>query len=172
MTRSRAAPSAANVEASLSRVLAALAPLRDHPDVAALLLAPDQPAPAPFWSPPMLRVSLRRVNEHATRYAETVPDGSLTDLVLDDVLVNSPWTAWHTLAHAPAGNPAHDAGVGHGRSLLKVRMEEATSLDETLADYGATLARASAPAAPVYYLAKAAHETDWRGGIAGAGGAI
>lgn len=161
VARARAASSAADVGATLSRVLAALAPLRDHPDVAALLLSPDQPAPGPFWSPPMLRVSVRRINEHATRYADTVPEGSLTDLVLDDLLINSPWTAWHTLAHTPVGNPAPDAAVGHGRSLLKVRMAETTSLGESLTDYGATLARAAAPAAPVYYLAQAAHQTDW-----------
>jgi len=163
LARQGAESPAAQVEATLSYLLTTLAPLRDHPDVAALLLSMDQPAPAPCWSPPLLRVSLRRIHEHATRYAETVPEGSLTDLVLDDVLINSPWTAWHTLASLPASftGAADGAGPGHGRSLLKVSKQE-TSLDETLTEYGATLARAAAPSAPVFYLANTARDADWQ----------
>jgi hypothetical protein len=158
---SRSAAAGKVVPARQRHVLTALEPLRDHPDAAALLLAADRPAAAPFWSPPLLRVSLRMIREHATRFLETVPDGSLTDLVLDDRIVNSPWTAWNTLSWTPTFGPDAASAAGHGRSLLKVRRAQ-EQRDEMLARYGATLARVATPAAPVYYLASESRESDWR----------
>src|SRR4051812_36693951 len=85
----------------LADVLAALTVIEDHPDVRALRLAND--AVAPFWYPPLLRAGLKRVQRHATRFAETIPLGSLTDCVLDHLLTNSPWTAWRYLDRLPHG---------------------------------------------------------------------
>jgi hypothetical protein len=70
--------------------------LADHPDVRALWLMREQAA-TPFPHPPLLRVGLKMVQHHSTSFAETVPLNSLTDLVLDNLVLNSPWTAWREL---------------------------------------------------------------------------
>jgi hypothetical protein len=66
----------------------------DHPDVRALSLDPNAPAPQSFLFPPMLRVGLRRVREHATKFAETIPYGSLTDRLCERELTSSAWSVW------------------------------------------------------------------------------
>lgn len=65
-----------------------------HPDVRALQLPPDASAPQPFDFPPMLRIGLRRVQRHATKFADTIPVGSLTDRMLDRQVTSSAWSAW------------------------------------------------------------------------------
>jgi hypothetical protein len=101
------------------------------------------------------------IREHATRFLDTIPDGSLTDLVLDDRIVNSPWTAWNTLSWTPTFAPDAASAAGHGRSLLKVRRAQ-EQRDEMLVRYGGALARVATPAAPVYYLASESRESDWQ----------
>jgi hypothetical protein len=65
-----------------------------HPDVRALTLNPDAPAPQPFAFPPMLRIGLRRVQQHATKFADTIPVGSLMDRMLDRLVTSSSWSVW------------------------------------------------------------------------------
>jgi hypothetical protein len=65
-----------------------------HPDVRALSLEPNSPAQQPFVFPPTLRVGLRRVREHATRFADTIPFGSLTDRLCDREMTGSAWSVW------------------------------------------------------------------------------
>ena len=65
-----------------------------HPDVRALSLEPNAPAQEPFVFPPMLRIGLRRVREHATRFADTIPFGSLTDRLCDREMTSSAWSVW------------------------------------------------------------------------------
>jgi hypothetical protein len=84
----------------LQRVLGFLEIISDHPDVRALTLPPNQPAGS-FWRPPLLRAGLQRVQAHATHFAATIPLESLTDVVLDNLVVNSPWTAWRKLDRTP-----------------------------------------------------------------------
>jgi len=103
----------------LAHVLGALAAVGDHPDVCALLLAEDAPATAPFWCPPLLREGLKRVRRHATRFAETIPLGSLTDCVLDRLVLNSPWTAWRYLERLPLGLEAASRAVANKRLFAR-----------------------------------------------------
>lgn len=93
-----AGPNAKEIDRLLKKVMKFLGQqIADHPDVRALQLTDEQTSPAPFWQPPLLRLGLERVQRHATRVERTVPLNSLTDRVLDNLLVNSPWTAWREL---------------------------------------------------------------------------
>ncbi|HZG54525.1 MAG TPA: hypothetical protein VEZ40_20655, partial [Pyrinomonadaceae bacterium] len=80
------------------------AEISDHPDVRALQLKSEAEAER-FPHPPLLRVGLKLVQRHAMNFAETIPLNSLTDLVLDNLLMNSPWTAWRELV-AASSNPS------------------------------------------------------------------
>ncbi len=88
------------VASQLQRALEFLTIIADHPDVRALNLLKDQPSES-FWYPPLLRAGLKRVQDHATRYVATIPLESLTDVVLDNLTTNSPWTAWRHLDRTP-----------------------------------------------------------------------
>ena len=82
----------------LLRVLQAVHPqLLDHPDVRGLILIDDEPAGRSFDFPPMLWRSLKLAQKHATLYYETIPLGSLTDNVLDSLVLDSPWSAWRSI---------------------------------------------------------------------------
>lgn len=71
-----------------------------HPDVRALSLKDDVPASQPFDFPPMLRAGLQRVQQHATKFADTIPVGSLTDRMLDRLLTSSAWSVWRQSVEA------------------------------------------------------------------------
>ncbi len=86
------------VASLLRKVLAFLsAEVGEHPDVRALNLRESEPPGQPFPFPPLLWLGLKRLQRHATLFAETVPFDSLTDSVLENVLTDSPWTAWREL---------------------------------------------------------------------------
>lgn len=75
--------------------------LADHPDIRALQLKLNEPAATPFSHPPLLQAGLERVQHHSVTCANTIPYGSLTDCVLDNVLANSVWTAWRKFDQGP-----------------------------------------------------------------------
>jgi PAS domain-containing protein len=68
--------------------------LGSHPDVRALCLAPDAPASNPFAYPPLVRIGLQRVEQHATRFADTIPLDSLTERMLTKQITSSLWSIW------------------------------------------------------------------------------
>lgn len=93
------------IEALFGEVMNFLsAEISDHPDVRALRLKSEAEAER-FPHPPLLRVGLKLVQRHAMNFTETIPLNSLTDLVLDNLLLNSPWTAWRELV-AAASDPS------------------------------------------------------------------
>jgi hypothetical protein len=68
--------------------------LGGHPDVRALLLDLESPAPEPFPFPPLLRIGLQRVRRHATRFTDTIPLDSLTERMQASQVTASPWSVW------------------------------------------------------------------------------
>lgn len=123
----------------------------DHPDVRALLLDEGKPAATPFYHPPLLRVGLNRVERNSIRFAETIPVDSLTDLVLESLVANSPWTAWRRLDRAPISDPgAPKLTTGGKGEMITRKMKPSagaqsddaggvTTLDPTKSLYGASL---------------------------------
>ena len=100
----RAGQTDREADALLKHVLSFLrSRVKDHPDVRALLLDAGQPAPEPFWHPPLFRAGLRMVQRHATEFVSTITPRSLTDCVLEATVFNSPWTAWRHLPRLPQG---------------------------------------------------------------------
>ena len=73
----------------------------DHPDVRALTLKENRRAEKPFWYPPALSDGIKLVEIHAIFHDDTIPVGSLTDLVLDSMIPDSPWTAWKDIPIDP-----------------------------------------------------------------------
>ncbi|MCY7375490.1 MAG: hypothetical protein LH472_05910 [Pyrinomonadaceae bacterium] len=73
-----------------------------HPDVRALLLNNEKSEVLAFPFPPMLWLSLKRIQTYSIRHADIVPKNCLTDCVIDKPLVDSPWTAWNHLNRYPA----------------------------------------------------------------------
>lgn len=92
----------------------------DHPDRLALDLDMQAEARAPFPAPPLLRANLDRVRAHADRFMGTVPEDSLTDRVLDQVLRDSPWTAWGILVPTVS---ARTARVGPSPTTVAADLE-------------------------------------------------
>ena len=119
----------------------------DHPDVCALRLDSNKPAPQPFIHPPLLIHGLRLVEHHSFRFKGTVPEGSLTDLVLDSLVVNSPWTAWRQLPDQP-----WTAGVS------ETAADEAADAESALADpatsFAATRLQPGSPKTPVLRISE------------------
>lgn len=74
-------------------VMSFLTTIKDHPDVRALTLK-EKKKSDPFPFPPMLYAGLKLVQRHATQFSTTIPLNSLTDLILDDLVISSPWTSW------------------------------------------------------------------------------
>jgi hypothetical protein len=67
----------------------------DHPDVRALRLRDDRKAPRSFRDPPLLRVGLKRMLGHASRWRDTIVPGSrVAKLLMQGMLADTPWTAW------------------------------------------------------------------------------
>lgn len=85
--------------------------IRDHPDVQALLLDMNEPVAAPILYPPLLFSGLRRVQQHALHFTNTIPITSLLKRVLPRVSTTSVWTAWRQTsqpAHAPTPKKSVD----------------------------------------------------------------
>jgi hypothetical protein len=144
LTRQRRWDDDGEVATLLRQVLESLEAVEEHPDARAARLRHDEPAPAPFWQPPLLRVGLVRVQDHATRHADTIPLDSLTDCVLDDLVTNSPWTAWRQLDRLP--RPQHAAPAGAAKAqMFDYRAPGTPPLT-------AAFVQAAAPNAPVYRL--------------------
>ena len=74
-----------------------------HPDVRAFTLNSDVRASQPFEFPPMLRLGLRRVQRHATQFADTVPIGSVTDRILSRQVTSSAWSVWSQPLESTSG---------------------------------------------------------------------
>ena len=113
------APRAAERAEALSLVTRLLREVSDHPDVRALSLDNEKEAPIPIPYPPMLRAGLKIVQRHAMRFTKTVPPGSLTDCLYDDLLASSQWTAWRRLEAMPGFGQRH----GEASSLVAARAE-------------------------------------------------
>ena len=111
-----------------------------HPDVRALTLKPDAPAPEPFTFPPMLRMSLRRVQQHATKFADTIPVASLTDRMVDRQVTSSAWSLWR--------QPANVEGAQEAVPALKPGAQRRIA--------SAVLRNAFGPNAPIYLAPRAA----------------
>lgn len=132
----------------LTHVMSFLGQIGDHPDVRALKLNPDETAPEPFPYPPMLIKGLRIVQGHARRFAGTVPPQSLTDLVLDSLVVNSPWTAWrHLKANAFTLEGIDPVVVETGKKLARILAGKALN-------HAATVLQSASPKAPVLRVAE------------------
>lgn len=94
----------------------------EHPDVLALSLQENEPPVKPFAFPPLLWLGVKRVHRHSTRFAETIPFGSLTDCLLDNLLSDSPWTAWRKLDRLPDfGETSETIFTDQKKSLLKLK---------------------------------------------------
>lgn len=130
----------------------------DHPDARALTLDDKKAAVEPFWFPPTLRVGLGRIEQHWDNHEDTVPQDSLTDLVLENTITNSPWTAWRELSRSPEPAPEAASSAGRGRSLLYVH--HASPADQAVPTFVDELARMTSAAAPVFYLAETPMPSD------------
>jgi hypothetical protein len=122
----------------------------DHPDVRALELpleAQRGGRPAPFVFPPLLQASLSLVRHYdgkpATERAsddllDLIPEGSLTDCLLDALYSNSLWSGWGQLSRLAA--PLENLAIrGRGRNLMAAggrgpRMIGAVPVLETVSD--------------------------------------
>ncbi|MCY7376640.1 MAG: hypothetical protein LH472_11825 [Pyrinomonadaceae bacterium] len=94
----------------------------EHPDVLALSLQENEPPVKPFAFPPLLWLGVNRVHRHSTKFADTIPFGSLTDCLLDNLLNDSPWTAWRKLDRLPQfGEMPEKIFSEQKTSLLKVK---------------------------------------------------
>lgn len=95
-TFSQLPPSRADEKSSadlLKQVMSFLATIKDHPDVRALELK-EKKKSEPFEYPPMLYAGLKLVQRHATQFSHTIPLDCLTNRILDELVINSPWTTW------------------------------------------------------------------------------
>ena len=121
-----------------------------HPDVRALGLDPQAPPPSPFAVPPLLRVGLERVQQHATRFATTVPLNSLCEKALAQLVTSSPWSVWNEPLAAPKSVPKtatrRAAGVAATAAAKPVRQ-------------GARRVANLSPSAPVFRLTTWGKET-------------
>jgi PAS domain-containing protein len=93
-----------------------------HPDVRALSLDANKPSPEPFEFPPLTRIGLQRVRQHSTKFADTIPVGSLTDTMLSSQVTTSPWTVWVKPAVSTAAADAPLVKSVRRRSLTKSKV--------------------------------------------------
>jgi hypothetical protein len=120
-TFSELAPGRAEERSSaalLKQVMNFLSTIKDHPDVRALELKAKKKSD-PFQYPPMLYAGLKLVQTHATQFSSTIPLDSLTDRILDELVITSPWTAWRELAVTDRVKPKPVKKKRRGRSLAK-----------------------------------------------------
>lgn len=115
----------------------------EHPDVRALLLADDFAADRPFDFPPSLLASLRQVQAHSLKFADTISLEGLTDCVVDSLADNSPWTAWRHLARQPR--------YGFFPQAKRLQIKQSGKSDFSVS---AALSLTTAARTPVYRLAE------------------
>jgi len=77
----------------LKQVMSFLTTIEDHPDVRALNLKENKKSD-PFLYPPLLYAGLKLVQRHSTQFSNTIPLDSLTDRILDELVISSPWITW------------------------------------------------------------------------------
>ena len=139
-------------------VSAAIDLVAGHPDARALALQSGREAAEPFWFPPMLRASLRRVPTIGTVIQRRCRRIVSRTRCLDSAYSGSPWTAWKTLVQLPAAAPATAGHPRRGRSLFFTSARRAReSGDRALS---AELAGFASLAAPAYYLAAKPQASD------------
>jgi len=126
----------------LAHLMTFLHEIGDHPDVRALKLDMNQPSPEPFPLPPLLIKGLKLVTQHSMTFPETIPEESLTDLVLENLVVNSPWTAWRDLEDQPRTHDLDQPLIGSSRYIDRV-------FAERVLNRATTVLQSHAPKAPV-----------------------
>jgi hypothetical protein len=115
----------------------------EHPDVRALMLSNDFAADKPFDFPPSLLAGLQRVQAHSLLFADTILLDSLTDYVIDSLVVDAPWSAWRRLAGQPKSN--------FYSSSKKLQIKQSGVTDFSVST---VLSQTAAPRTPVYRLAE------------------
>jgi hypothetical protein len=103
-------------EEMLTELLRALGDLiGSHPDVRALHLRYQEVAAVPadltLSTPPMLRAGIRRVLQQATRLAGILPPRSLTARIANDLVADSPWTAWGDSSARPVEETSRSSEI-------------------------------------------------------------
>ena len=81
----------------LPELLDYLTIIREHPDVQALTLDKSNPAETPIQYPPLLYTGLRRAQQHALKFAKTIPVGSVLERILPRVATQQPGPPGGTL---------------------------------------------------------------------------
>lgn len=137
----------------LAMVLSNLSMIQGHPDLRALRLRDDEPASAPFPHPPLLQIGLKRVQAHSVKYAATIPYRSLTDCMLNTVLVDSVWTSWRTLSRVPFG--WQDSQTVMADAKVRPRSRK-LALSARLSSYGIRITATATSKNPVFRLPDAA----------------
>ncbi len=121
--------------------------IANHPDVRALKLDLIKPVSEPFLYPPLLIKGLRLVEQHSFKFKRTVPEGSLTDLVLDALVANSPWTAWRELADVSRTSDVSDTTTDDAPSA-----DDTGVADEPALSLAATALHSTSPKTPTYRI--------------------
>jgi len=121
--------------------------ISEHPDVRALRLMRGNDE-TPFPHPPLLRAGLKLVQRHSTRMVNTIPLNSLTDLVLDNLVLNSPWTAWRELM--PSSSDQSLSSPFAEDALLNVTTPRPRRRRATKSISTQTLLQSETAAAPVF----------------------
>lgn len=149
-------------------LLESLATLSDHPDVRALQLTMDAPANKPIDYPPMLYAGLRRVQQHALRFTDTIPVNSPLKRVLPRVSTTSAWTAWRQTSQPAQAPVRHKDAAGEADVMADApeSMPPAPVINSAAPDY----LRLVSPKLPVYQVrATAPSAQDTSGSAGGAG---
>jgi PAS domain-containing protein len=150
----------------LQKVLGFLdAEVSEHPDVRALNLKENKTPHEAFPFPPLLWLGLKRVQRHATLFAETVPFDSLTDSVLENVLTDSPWTAWRELERPlrqERARPERDAPEEDIIRTIKKAVGRSKRESPTKTDFPAMIlfAQTAQARTPVFRLASSSEDVE------------
>lgn len=136
----------------LPDLLTGLAAFGDHPDVQALRLEKNKPAEVPVRFPPLLYAGLRRVQQHALRFAETIERGSLLERILPRVATTTAWTAWRHAVHVskpskPAKSALPESDVG-----LEMDPAESPAPVPRITSRSPGYLRAVSPKLPIYQV--------------------
>ena len=148
--------------ASWPMLASKLALIRDHPDVQALLLDTNEPVTAPIQYPPLLFPGLRRVQQHALYFTNTIPVTSLLKRVLPRVSTTSVWTAWRQTTE-PAQAPTPKKGIEFESDVMADAPESMSISSQAVNSSSPAYLRFVNPKLPVYQVqssASAAQATD------------
>lgn len=136
----------------LPTLLDSLTAFRDHPDVQALRLDGQHPAEAPIRFPPLLYAGLRRVQQHALRFAGTLAGGSPLERILPRVATSTAWTAWrHAVYVTKAAKPTQFA-VPEPAAGLEMDPVEAPVPATRITSRSPGYLRAVSPKLPIYQV--------------------